>query len=51
MSTDAEHARHLSSVEIYNTIIENHNMTQLKINEILGFVKQLVQDNVKKPHV
>ena len=49
MSTDAEHARHLSSVEIYNTIIENHNMTQLKINEILGLVKQLVKDNVKKP--
>ena len=49
MSTDAEHARHLSSVEIYNTIIENHNMTQLKINEILGLVKQLVNHNVKKP--
>ena len=49
MSTDAEHARHLSSVEIYNTVIENHNMTQLKINEILGIVQQLVKDNVKKP--
>ena len=37
--------------EIYNTIIENHNMTQLKINEILGIVQQLVKDkdNVKKP--
>ena len=48
VTTDAEHARHLSSVEIYNTIIENHNMTQLKINEILGMVKQLAKDNVKK---
>ena len=34
--------------EIYNTIVENHNMTQLKINEILGMVKQLAKDNVKK---
>ena len=49
MSTDAEHVRQLSNVEIYNTIVENHNMTQLKINEILGLVKQLVKDNVKKP--
>ena len=41
----------MSTDEIYNTIIENHNMTQLKINEILGIVKQLVKDkdNVKKP--
>ena len=37
--------------EIYNTIIENYNMTQLKINEILGIVQQLVKDkdHVKKP--
>ena len=41
----------MSTDEIYNTIIENHNMTQLKINEILGIVQQLVKDkdNVKKP--
>ena len=39
----------MSTDEIYNTIVENHNMTQLKINEILGLVKQLVKDNVKKP--
>ena len=41
----------VSTDEIYNTIIENHNMTQLKMNEILGIVKQLVKDkdNVKKP--
>ena len=38
----------VSTGEIYNTIIENHNMTQLKINEILGMVKQLAKDNVKK---
>ena len=38
----------MSTDEIYNTIVENHNMTQLKINEILGLVKQLVKDNVKK---
>ena len=49
MSTDAEHVRQVSNVEIYNTIIENHNMTQLKINEILGLVQQLAKDNVKKP--
>ena len=51
MSTDAENVRQLSNDEIYNTIVENHNMTQLKINEILGLVKQLVKDkdNVKKP--
>ena len=39
----------VSTVEIYNTIIENHNMTQLKINEILGIVQQLVKDKDKKP--
>ena len=39
----------VSTDEIYNTIIENQNMTQLKINEILGIVQQLVKDNVKKP--
>ena len=39
----------MSTDEISNTIIENHNMTQLKINEILGLVKQLAKDNVKKP--
>ena len=39
----------MSTDEIYNTIVENHNMTQLKINEILGIVQQLVKDNVKKP--
>ena len=39
----------VSTDEIYNTIIENHNMTQLKINEILGIVQQLVKDNIKKP--
>ena len=39
----------VSAVEIYNTIIENHNMTQLKINEILGIVQQLVKDKDKKP--
>ena len=39
----------VSTDEIYNTVIENHNMTQLKINEILGIVQQLVKDNVKKP--
>ena len=49
VSTDAEHVRQVSNVEIYNTVIENHNMTQLKINEILGIVQQLVKDNVKKP--
>ena len=49
VSTDAEHVRQLSNVEIYNTIVENHNMTQLKINEILGLVKQLVKDKDKKP--
>ena len=37
----------VSTDAIYNTIIENHNMTQLKINEILGIVQQLVKD--KKP--
>ena len=41
--------RQMSNVDIYNTIIENHNMTQSKINEILGIVQQLVTDNVKKP--
>ena len=49
MSTDAEHARQVSSVMIYNAVIENHNMTQLKINEILGIVQQLVKDKDKKP--
>ena len=49
MSTDAEHVRQVSNVEIYNTIVENHNMTQLKINEILGIVQQLVKDKDKKP--
>ena len=41
----------MSTDTIYNTIIENHNMTQLKINEILGIVQQLVKDKdtVKKP--
>ena len=39
----------MSTDEIYNTVIENHNMTQLKINEILGIVQQLVKDSVKKP--
>ena len=39
----------VSTDEIYNAIIENHNMTQLKINEILGIVQQLAKDNVKKP--
>ena len=39
----------MSTDEIYNTVIENLNMTQLKINEILGIVQQLVKDNVKKP--
>ena len=39
----------MSTDMIYNTVIENHNMTQLKINEILGIVQQLVKDNVKKP--
>ena len=39
----------MSTDTIYNTVIENHNMTQLKINEILGIVQQLVKDNVKKP--
>ena len=32
----------VSTDEIYNTIIENHNMTQLKINEILGIVQQRI---------
>ena len=50
MSTDAEHVRQVSNVEIYNTVIENHNMTQLKINEILGIVQQLVKDKDKKPN-
>ena len=49
VSTDAEHMRQLSNVEIYNTIVENHNMTQLKINEILGIVQQLVKEKDKKP--
>ena len=39
----------VSTDTIYNTIIENHNMTQLKINEILGIVQQLVKDTVNKP--
>ena len=39
----------MSMDEIYNMVIENHNMTQLKISEILGIVQQLVKDNVKKP--
>ena len=39
----------VSTDTIYNTIIENHNMTQLKINEIVGIVQQLVKDTVKKP--
>ena len=39
----------MSTDTIYNTIIENHNMTQLKINEILGIVQQLVKDKDKKP--
>ena len=39
----------VSTDEIYNTVVENHNMTQLKINEILGLVKQLVKDKDKKP--
>ena len=39
----------VSPDEIFNTIVENHNMTQLKINEILEIVQQLVKDNVKKP--
>ena len=39
----------VSTDAIYNTIIENHNMTQMKINEILGIVQQLAKDNVKKP--
>ena len=39
----------VSTDEIYNAIVENHNMTQLKINEILGIVQQLAKDNVKKP--
>ena len=39
----------VSTDTIYNTIIENHNMTQSKINEILGIVQQLVKDTVKKP--
>ena len=36
--------------EIYNTIIEKHNMRQVKINDTLGIVQQLVKDNVKKPN-
>ena len=39
----------VSTDEIYNTVIEHHNMTQLKINEILGMVKQLYKDKDKKP--
>ena len=39
----------VSTDAIYNMVIENHNMTQLKINEILGIVQQLAKDNVKKP--
>ena len=41
----------VSTDMIYNTVIENQNMTQLKINEILGIVQQLVKDKdtVKKP--
>ena len=39
----------MSTDMIYNTIVENHNMTRLKINEILGLVKQLVKDKDKKP--
>ena len=39
----------VSTDTIYNTIIESHNMTQLKVNEILGIVQQLVKDTAKKP--